>query len=39
MTQTGQVFFLAEDGALWEACSFVDENGYTSTEWHPVEPS
>jgi hypothetical protein len=32
MTQTGQVYYRDEDGALWLAVSYVDAKGVVTTQ-------
>ena len=39
MTQTGQVFFTDDDGILWVAVSYVDDQGVVTTQAWKELPS
>lgn len=37
MKKTGEVLFREEDGSLWLAESFIDENGKVTTQQYKLE--
>jgi hypothetical protein len=37
MTQTGEVFFTDDDGTIWIAVSYADDDGVVTTQAWPVE--
>lgn len=37
MTETGQVFYLDDDGVLWLAVSYTNDQGVVTTQAWPVE--